>query len=390
MGGRQRLLAALDGRPGDVVPAAPLYPFLYVAAEERRVRATAYRELVSEGGTRPLDPEEDAAIRAHAACRAWQAFGEPPDWILPGEMPAAEWLGRCQLRRQAGHVYLEHPASGWRDDLTGVPENSFTEDLWQRPWPGSRAEIDAQVPVATAEQWLADGRLAVYRPLRAEIGDRAAVCGFLNGPFWLCYYLLGFEGLMVMPRLEPVLFHYLMQRQTDAALAKARSLAAAGVDCLFVEECLTSADMLSPEQYDELVLPYSRQLFAEVHRLGLPSVLYYCGDVMPRLERLVELGPSALAVEESKKGFTIDLAAVAAGVGKSMALFGNIDVCRFAAWSDEELQRQLAQQQLAARPARAFIASIGSPFTPETPLERMSAFNAAAHRLIPAREPMVR
>ena len=132
--------------------------------------------------------------------------------------------------------------------------------------------------------------------------------------------------------------------------------------------------------YDEFVLPYDRELLKELRDLGLHTIFYVCGDVLPRLTRLVELAPTALAVEESKKGFEINLADVAKSIGNRMALFGNLDSTRIMHWSDTQMAAHIEQQRRDARPAAGFIVSMGSPFPLETPRERITAFIRAARQ----------
>ena len=102
---------------------------------------------------------------------------------------------------------------------------------------------------------------------------------------------------------------------------------------------------------------------------------------MPRLPHINELSPTVLAVEESKKGFTIDLAKVSGIVGDKVVVFGNLDATQVAKWSNAELERELQCQLDAARPARGFVFSMGSPFPLDTPRERVAAFIRIAQGL---------
>ena len=254
-------------------------------------------------------------------------------------------------------------------------------DHWTRDLPHSQAEVEALVPVPTADELLSDGSLAVVRRLVEEMGKEVFVCGTMGTPFWRCYALLGFQGLMTVPYDNPNLFHCLLQRQTEALWALVRAFASVGVHGVFIEECLTSADLISPQIYERFVFPYDVAIMEEFRALGLPTIFYMCGDVVPRLPQLVELAPTALAVEESKKGFCIDLAGVAAVVGDRAALLGNLDATKIKDWDENELARQVKAQMAAAEPARSFIVSMGSPFPLDTPRERVAAFIATAQTL---------
>ena len=165
----------------------------------------------------------------------------------------------------------------------------------------------------------------VTQILAERVGDRLPISCIAPTPFWSTYGLLGFQGMMVMMREKPELFAYLMERRGRQRMEMLKGLAAAGVQYLWLEECLSSADLISPRDYERFAFATAGPYIAEAKRLGLTVILYYCGDVIPRLPWLKRLGMDALAVEESKKGFSVDIADVIAAVGDTCCVFGNVD-----------------------------------------------------------------
>ena len=294
----------------------------------------------------PVDPAQEVRIQARAQRDAWEALGETPDWIWAQQkFPASAWLAECVVRREGDRVWRVHPPSGQCEELTApVLSNDSTADLWQQPLPQTRAEVDSLIPEITAAQLLGEGSLALARSVVAEMGQQQFVYGKLSAPFWTSYAILGFDGLMTLPRANRPLFEYILDRQLARALEMAQAYAAIGVHGVFVEECLTSADILSPAMYDRFVFPGDQALFREFRRLGLPVIFYMTGDLRPRLERIAELEPAALVMEESKKTFQLDLAEVASAVGRRLALFGNLDATLVKDWDDAEMERQIRDQ----------------------------------------------
>jgi uroporphyrinogen-III decarboxylase len=382
---KDRMLAALRGQPVDRVPVAPVYLHLYLMKEIRRHALAGYRALIGDRREIRLDPAQEAVIQAEAICQAWEALDEVPDWLCWTRLlPPVEWLRACVLQQQEGRLWRIHLPSGQREELSAlVIKERATTDCWERSLPRDQAEVDALVPLCTTEELLRNGSLEAVRRLIEARGARLFIASGMITPYLECYFLLGFVGLMTMPYDNPKLFHYLLQRRTKALLALAQAYAQIGVHGVFIEEAFTAADMISAKFYDEFVFPYDLALLDEFRRLGLPTIFCITGDVLPRLPRLIELAPTALAVEESKKGFQVDLGEIAEGVGKRMALFGNLDATRVQDWSDDELAHQLETQWQAARPARGFVASMGSPFPLDTSMERVTAFFATARKLTP-------
>jgi len=156
---------------------------------------------------------------------------------------------------------------------------------------------------------------------------------------------------------------------------------ALGVDCVFMEECLSSADLLSQRQYDEFVFPTTRAALEAVRAHGFKSVFYMCGDVMPRIDRVAELPFDAFAVEESKKGFVLEIGEVRRVLGPKPTLFGNIDVRLVRDGARGEIAREVRRQRTAAGTDGRFVLSIGSPFTLDTPPHKIDLLTEVTREL---------
>jgi uroporphyrinogen decarboxylase len=205
-----------------------------------------------------------------------------------------------------------------------------------------------------------------------EHGEDYFVYTGASAPFWLLYDLLGFEGMMLALHDAPKVVFAIMDESLHATLAYAQEFKDAGGHGIRVEECLASADMISPKMYERFVLPYEERLFSQLCRMGLKTILYFCGDVIPRLPALRQLPIDALMVEESKKNFAIDIGQVRAAVGPDLCLLGNIDsyavVQRGTA---AELAAEVGRQVRVAGADGAFILGVGSPLPLDTPPERV-------------------
>ena len=164
------------------------------------------------------------------------------------------------------------------------------------------------------------------------------------------------------------------------AVQEAAALGAAGV---WIEDCMT--DMISPQAFQELNVPYLRMLIEEIRALGMHSIYYYCGNPAGKLNLLLETGTDALSLEESKKGFTIDIAEVAEVVQGRCVLFGNLDAINLMPnGSEAELRREISRQAAAGRRnGNRFVMSLGSPVTPDTSPERVRRYCQMVRELNP-------
>jgi uroporphyrinogen-III decarboxylase len=400
MNPRERLQRAIGGQPTDVPAVAPGYMSLYLDAQAQRLYRAAYeRKLSTQAtGTVSIDHVEDSLFRAEAIWRSHEVFDELPDWIYtePGETRV--WAKRGEMRfadgrwlytdRQSGEtIDMDEPGrlmspTATRYVYPTLRSRPANTDLWDesaKVW--TRGDVDALLPVHSVEELDAQGVFDVTRILAERTDGRTPIMSIAPSPFWSTYGLLGFQGMMVMMREKPELFSYLMERRGRQRMALLAGHAAAGVRYLWLEECLSSADLISPRDYERFAFATAGPYIAEARRLGLTVILYYCGDVIPRLPWLRRLGMDALAVEESKKGFSVDIADVIAGMDGTCCVFGNVDAVQVVSeGTAEAIQAEVHRQLRLGGHAKGFVLCQGSPFTLDTPPDKVSWFIRCARR----------
>jgi uroporphyrinogen-III decarboxylase len=401
MNSRERLQKAIAGQPTDMPAVAPAYLSLYLDAQTQRLYRAAYERKLSaqiaapECGAVSIDHAEDARLRAEAILGAYEILGEQPDWIHTHPAETRAWAERGEMRFTEGRWFYVDKETGETQEMDEAGRlwlstanrymyrvRSADTDLWdESAGLRARADVDALLPIRSAEELEAQGAFAVTRILAEQVGDRLPISCIAPTPFWSTYGLLGFQGMMVMMREKPELFAYLMERRGRQRMEMLKGLARAGVEYVWLEECLSSADLISPRDYERFAFATTGPTIAEAKRLGLTVILYYCGDVIPRLPWLVRLGMDALAVEESKKGFSVDIADVIAAVGDTCCVFGNVDAVQVMFEGTRETIRAEVDRQLRlGRRARGFVLCQGSPFTLDTPPEKVGWFVQCARR----------
>jgi uroporphyrinogen-III decarboxylase len=404
MNAKERLQRAIAGRSTDMPAVAPAYLSLYLEEQTQRLYRAAYeRKLAAQTGGRTsgvasIEHAEDSRFRAEAILGSYEVLEEPPDWIheLPAETHA--WAEGGEMRLVEGRwCYIDEQSGETRD--MGEPGRlwlstanrhmhrvrSADADLWDES-AGLRtgSDVDVLLPIRSAEEMEAVGAFDVTKILSERVGDRLPISCIAPTPFWSTYGLLGFQGMLVMMREEPALFGYVMERRGRQRMEMLKGLARAGVQYVWMEECLSSADLISARDYERFAFATTGPYIAEAKRLGLTVILYYCGDVVSRLPWLKRLGMDALAVEESKKGFSVNIADVIAAMGDTCCVFGNVDAIRvLLEGTSEAIQVEVQRQLRLGQRARGFVVCQGSPFTLDTPPEKVGWFVQCARRFEP-------
>jgi hypothetical protein len=388
---RQRMLAALCGEHSEILPAAPCYPGLFLADFERSYYLEQCRRYMGHKTRRRVDHVQDTRFRAEALYHAYGIFKERPDWIEVRQGTSYSWAERTDLVLEGGVLYYEDRLTGARarvdrgrlpsgDGILAGHDHAL-QDNWDAPSQiHSAADIDTLVPVRHLDKLIGTGCWDLPARVVADYGGEYFISTILDTPFSDGYDLLGFRDLMLIQRDQPDLLHALLERQLLQTQQVMGAWAVTGIDGVYVQEVFTGADIISAESFDRFVFAYNQPYFAHMRDLGLLPIYYVCGDVVPRLERVVELDIAAVAVEESKKNFRIEIEEVIDRVGGRRAVLGNIDTIRFGLHGTmEEMANEVRRQVQAGRRAKGFIVSTGSPFPLDTNPRLIDTLVSTAH-----------
>jgi len=378
---KERMVRALTGQKPDRLPAAQAYLSLFLADFERAFYVEQYRQRLRGRGRYSVDHDEDTIFRAEAIYRSYGVFKIRPDWIEVHCGPGRDWAEQTDVVEEGGILFFEDWSTGGRTPMLG-PKSSLT-DLWDSPVQiRDRSDIDAELPILTAEELLASGEFDLLRQAVADYGDRYFITTILDTPFSDAYGLLGFQGLMVIQHDQPDLFHYLLERKLAQSQEVVAACAACGIHGVYAEEVFTGADLISPRSYDQFVYHYNLPYFRQMRSLGLLPIHYVCGNSIPRLERMVEYDVAAVAVEESKKGFQIEIDEVVDRVAGRTAVLGNIDAVQFGLHATaDEMAAEVRRQAATGARAKGFVVSTGSPFPLDTNPRLIDTMVETAHSI---------
>jgi len=304
------------------------------------------------------------------------------DWLrLPLSYSAEERRHvRLEVREQS--VFLVDDRDGARRRIEkptvgGWTSTSSLESFRPDKLPESEAEIDELVPQsesADAASIVCCGKAELAHRLLATHGDGLFPTYSVGSPFWQCYQIWGFEGMMMAAATTPELIRYACERYVAQQLDQVKVASLLGAQGIWIEECL--ADLLSPAQFATLSLPYVQRIVDSIRAYDMRSIYYYCGNPDRKWDLLLDSHADALALEEGKKGFVIDIEDAARRVNGRCVLFGILDAIGVLQdGTSDELTAEIARQLRAGRANRdRFVMSLGSPVTPGTPPDRVREY----------------
>ena len=276
------------------------------------------------------------------------------------------------------HKKLEPPAIG------GWSRPGQLESVRNRSLPANPKELDAVVlqslPVY-AKKDNKDGSADLANVLIKEHGAQHYPIAYADAPLWYLYELWGFEGMMLMIGGQPELVERACLHFTAQTVDSVHMAAKLGVSGILIWECFT--DQISPKAYESLSVPYMRQIVEECRSLGIKSIFSFSGNPEGKLDAILSIGADALAFEESKKDFIVNIFELAEYIDGRCALFGNIDAIGVLQDGSEAQLRDAIAEQIAAgrRNRNRFVVSLGSPVTPATSVERVRLYCDLVHEM---------
>lgn len=367
--GRQKIEAALSPQGSPEVPAVICYEGLFIRDHWDEVTGLPW--WYAQSG----DLDQQLGWRRQAIQRINQ------DWfILPAFLP------RCQRENLRIDI--------WQDGVYRVDLQTGRQEKLERPQVSGAnhanarsvrpeqlartpAQIDAAIPLPAEDDLdtlASDGRSDLACALLREFGAELFPFVHVSTPLWNCYRLWGFEDMMLMVAERPDLVAHACGRFLSLQSHRVREAAMLGAAGVWIEDCFT--DMVCPQVFETLHLRFLRPLIERIRTAGLRSIYYYCGNPNDRWDLLLSAGADALALEESKKAFTIDIEDVVRHTAGRCSVLGNLDAVGILEAASEEGLRSEITRQIAAgrRNGSRFIMSLGSPVTPGAPLARVQKY----------------
>jgi len=306
-----------------------------------------------------------------------------PDWFhLDEGVPRS---GRdYKIEEIGGELFLTHKFTGERYRIRADQSLEPVE----RKSPSRKGIIletkdDADILIERSfmkcEDLIKEGYTEHVEEIVRKYGDEVFIAVNVGGPSGVIYALGFAQGLIMLYR-KPNLMKYLIQKAYEAHLEIAKAYAAAGCHAWIISEDRIGADIISPNFYREFFFEPEKRYFNEVRKLGMIPILYFCGNVMPLLNYIRDLGVDGLMVEESRKNFSTDILKVKEVLDGKVCVFGNLDTVNVLWKGDEGSINREVRRQLQAAAGGGFIISNGSPIAPGTPAKNLKAFIKSARK----------
>ena len=236
------------------------------------------------------------------------------------------------------------------------------------------ADVAALRPVAVDESLASV--LETVRLVRRELDGRTPLIGFAGAPFTLASYLIeggssrSFLRTKQMMYGDPAAWHALLGKLAALVSDYLAAQARAGAQALQLFDSWAGA--LSPDDYEEYVLPHSRRVLGSLAGAGVP-LIHFGVDTASLLPLMAQAGGDVIGLD-----WRTPLDWGWRQAGGEHAVQGNLDPAALFAPRpvlDRRVRRVL--EQAGGRPGHIF--NLGHGILPETPVDNVRAVVELVH-----------
>ncbi|MEO0538082.1 MAG: uroporphyrinogen decarboxylase [Cyanobacteria bacterium P01_A01_bin.123] len=269
------------------------------------------------------------------------------------------------------------------DILTPLPGMGIDFDIVESKGPVIDPPIRTQAQIDQVHELDPEGAAPfvgqALRALRQEVGNQAAVLGFVGSPWTLAAYAIegksskNYTVIKGMAFSEPAMLHQLLGKIADNIARYVRYQIDSGAQVVQLFD--SWAGQLSPEDYKTFALPYQKQVVRQVKAThpDTPLILYISGSAGV-LELMAESGVDIVSVD-----WTVDMADARRRLGPKMIVQGNVDPA--ALFGSKAFIRDRILDTIHKAGNHGHILNLGHGILPGTPEENAAFFFETAKQV---------
>lgn len=213
--------------------------------------------------------------------------------------------------------------------------------------------------------------------IHEEIGDEVQLTYSISGPLTLAGGLVPHTTILRGMRRQPEQVHKLLRFATDFLKGMVDTFSELNYLDYLVMDPVSSGSLLSPKQYQEFGMPYTKELVEHIHNYTDFVTLHICGNTKKIWPYIKETGIDALSLDQ-----VVDMAEAKEILGEDMLLMGNIDPTEILVQgSPQEVEENVKEIfEKAGDTPQGFILRSGCGVPDNAPVENVEAYMEAGRK----------
>ena len=259
------------------------------------------------------------------------------------------------------------------DDLLGWAPESF------HAFQASKATLPISDPDA-----FEDHVFGTLDRVLDRAGSEYSVHGEIRSPFDHFLNILGMEEGLVAILDDPERSLQVLDRVAEWSIALAVAQVRRGAAAIKVSSPFAGSAFLSPEMYEQFILPFESRLAKAVIAEGAPIYTHTCGAIGDRLDLLARAGVSGIECLDPPPLGDVEIAEAVKLLKGRIFIKGNVDPVNTLLRGDaEKVRRDVTKVLEAAREMDGFILSSACSVAPPAPPDNLKRMVEACREFRP-------
>ncbi|HNR42646.1 MAG TPA: uroporphyrinogen decarboxylase family protein [Bacteroidales bacterium] len=292
-------------------------------------------------------------------------------------VPAAKCMAMIRCARDFGIDWVTVMSDPWAEASAFGVEIHYPEDSLPVDTGGhlhDAAHAAALNPYDPLKSSRCTNRISEIHEFSKSVGDELFIVGWVEGPVAEYVDLRGASEASMDFLTEPALVGKAMDVIIESAMEFISLQISAGAHCIGIGDSFCS--QIGPELYYSFAFERHKKLIDHIHNKGALAKLHICGNTEPILPGMIRTGVDIIDIDHLVPSIS-DFAAM---IGPGQVFSGKSDpVTVIQAGPADTINRSVAADFIDS--GRRCIVSAGCEITPETPVENMKYFHAAARAI---------
>lgn len=258
-----------------------------------------------------------------------------------------------------------------------IDMNTIAAEILTRPL-SEISEIDDydvnEVIAKIRDDYWYQRTLVQAKEMRKLVGEEYMIGGGFFGPFTVAAQLLGVDDFMVeLFEDEDGYVEKIIDFSIEIVAAYLEDLVECGLDLITDPEPVASGDLISPDMFEEFVVPATQKLLKRLEGKGDASLIHICGKTQRIIDQVAETGMGLVSID------TLDLTKAMEDSAERIAIFGDLNPAAVLMEKSADEVYEIAKARIEEmKPFGGYILAPGCDLAPAIPLENLQAMARAA------------
>ncbi|MEM7231570.1 MAG: uroporphyrinogen decarboxylase family protein [Planctomycetota bacterium] len=237
----------------------------------------------------------------------------------------------------------------------------------------------ATLPIETPEE-IPEHVFGMIDKVIERVGKEYSVHGEVRSPFDHFLNITGMEEGLIAILDDPEKCLNVLEVCTKWSIALAVAQVRRGADAIKVSSPFAGSAFLSPDMYEEFILPFESRLASAVIAEGAPIYTHTCGAIGDRLELMCRAGVSGIECLDPPPLGDVEIGEAVQLLKGKIFIKGNVDpVNTLLRGSMEDVKRDVGNVLDASQEMEGFILSSACSVAPPAPPDNLKLMVELCH-----------